>query len=78
MEDSKLDNANKVAKKIKGIIDSYWKGEISEKEATQILTQIMSDSDIRIRVKRGENYTGVFKNIMGKRRIEEFESLCKK
>lgn len=37
----------------------------------------MSDPDNRIKVKRGENYTGVFNNIMGKRRIEEFEKLYK-
>lgn len=78
MDEGKLDNANKVAKKIKEIIDKYWKGQITEAEAREILLKIISDPDNRVRVKRGENYTGVFKNVMGKRRIEEFESLTQK
>lgn len=78
MSDYKLGNANKVAKKMRDVIDSYWKGEIDEKQASEVISTIMSDSDNRIKVMRGENYTGVFKSIMGKRRIEEFESLYNK
>lgn len=78
MDRGKADNAATVAKEIKEIIDKYWRGQMAESEAKDGILKIISNPDNRIRVKRGENYTGVFKNIMGKRRIEEFESLIQK
>ena len=70
-----LGTANKVAKAVRDIIDCYWKGEIAENVARQQLGKIMSVSENRIKVRRGTEYTGVFINIMGKRRIVEFERL---
>lgn len=75
MENNKRVNANKVAKQVRGIIDDYWVTKISADEAKSQLNAIMSNPDLRIKIKRGNNYTGVFENIMGKRRIEEFETL---
>lgn len=78
MGEQRLDSANKVAKKFKEIIDSYWKEEISEEEASKLISRLMSDKDVKVRVKRSQQYTGVFQNIMGKRRIAEFEKLYHK
>lgn len=75
MENSKRINANKVAKQVRDVIDNYWVAKISAAEAKTQLNSIMNNPELRIKIKRGNNYTGVFENIMGKRRIEEFEAL---
>lgn len=75
MENSKHINANKVAKQVRDVIDNYWVAKISVTEAKTQLNSIMNNPELRIKIKRGNNYTGVFENIMGKRRIEEFENL---
>ncbi len=67
-------SANKVAKNVVDIIDGYWRNEITYEKAKEKIKKIMSDPDMLIKIKRGENYTGVFNNIMGKRRIQEFEN----
>ena len=69
--------ANDVAKSVKAIIDAYWKNEINNSTARDKINSIMNISENRIKIMRGNNYTSVFTNIMGKKRIQEFESLIK-
>ena len=70
-----LGTANKVAKRIKEIIDYFWMGELGENEARQQIEEIMSNPENRIKVKRSTSYTSVFTNIMGKKRLADFERL---
>lgn len=69
--------ANRVAKEVRKIIDEFWSGRCTRDEAKKMLKKIMDDPELRIKIKRGENYTSVFENILGKKRIAEFESLTK-
>lgn len=69
--------ANKVAKEVKKIIDEFWSGRCTKDEAIKRIKKIMDDPDQRIKIMRGEKYTGVFENILGKKRIAEFEELTK-
>lgn len=68
-------NANKVAKSIKDIIDAYWAGTITKEEAQRKIASKMDSPNIRLKIMRGSEYTGVFCNILGKRRVETFEML---
>lgn len=70
-------SAERVVSTIKEIIDEYWKGNMSEAEASQEIQRIMLDPKKRIKVKRAEQYTAVFKSRMGKKRLETFEALYK-
>ena len=70
-------SANKVAKDVKKIIDEFWSGKCEKEEATKRIKGILDDPERRIKVMRGENYTGVFENVLGKKRIAEFEELMK-
>lgn len=69
--------AERVALDVKEIIDDYWEGNLTEMEASQAIQRIMSDPKKRIKVKRAEEYTSVFKSRMGIRRLETFEALYK-
>ena len=71
----KLGNSNRVAKTVAGIIDDFWASKISRDDATNKLKEIVVNPDNRVKIKRGDEYTGVFKNIMGIRRINTFEQL---
>lgn len=66
--------ANKVAKLVVSIIDGYWRKEITYEKAKKRIEETMNNPDMLIKIKRGENYTGVFNSIMGKKRIQEFEN----
>lgn len=68
-------NANKVAKEVKNVIEAYWERKYDSEEAAFKLKEITDNPDNYKRIKRGDTYTGVFKNIMGERRISEFEKL---
>lgn len=67
--------ANKVAKAIKDIVDNFWKGKLQKSEAKKEIHYFWDDPELRVKICRGEDYTGVFKNIMGQRRIDTFEQL---
>lgn len=68
-------NANKVAKEVRDIIDNYWLGRLSEDQTRKKLLMYMDDPDLHLKIQRAEEYTGVFKNVMGIRRLEEFKRL---
>jgi len=70
-----FNTANSVAKKIKTIIDDYWKQEITKEDAKSRIQEILSNSSNRAKVFRGDKYIAVFENILGKRRLEEFQTL---
>ena len=69
--------ANRVSKEVRKIIDDFWSGRCTRDEAKKKIEKIMDDPKLRIKIMRGENYTSVFENILGKKRIAEFEGLTK-
>jgi uncharacterized protein (TIGR04540 family) len=66
-------NANDVAKAVRDIIDNYWMKSISEENSIRLIEAIVAISKNRARIFRGKKYTAVFENILGKRRLEEFD-----
>lgn len=70
-----LTNANSVAKSIKTIIDVYWKKDITKEDAIVRIQDIINNPDNRARIFRGDKYTAVFENVLGKRRLEEFQTM---
>ena len=68
-------NANSVAQAVKTIIDDFWRQDITRDEAIVLIRDILSNSDNRARVFRGDKYTAVFENVMGRRRLAEFADM---
>ena len=70
-------SANRVAKEIRGIIDDYWLGKLNIEQARESINRFMDDPEMHLKIQRGENFTGAFKSVMGKKRLEEFERVMK-
>jgi uncharacterized protein (TIGR04540 family) len=75
-EQKKYQNANETAKAVKTIIDEYWCQNITKEQARQsIKGEILIIPENRARIFRGEKYTAVFENVLGKKRLAEFASI---
>jgi uncharacterized protein (TIGR04540 family) len=68
-------NANDTAKAIKRIIDSFWKQDITKEQAASYVNDILKISENRSRVFRGDKFTAVFENTLGKRRLVDFNQM---
>ena len=68
-------SANKVAKEVRDIIDDFWASRLTKSQAQEKLYVYMDDPDLHLKIQRAEEYTGVFKNVMGIRRLNEFKRL---
>jgi uncharacterized protein (TIGR04540 family) len=76
MEPILFQSANDAAKAVKTIIDEYWRQDITKEQARcSIKGNILANPKNRARIFRGENYTAVFENVLGKKRLAEFSSL---
>lgn len=67
--------ANRVAKEVRKIIDDYWLGKLTVEQAKRLIDEIMVDPELHLKVQRGEEFTSVFKSVMGVRRLKEFERI---
>lgn len=68
-------SANRIAKEIKSIIDDYWLGKLTIEEVRDGINRFMDDPKLHLKIQRGENFTGAFKSVMGKKRLEEFKQV---
>lgn len=68
-------SANKVAREVRDIIDDFWANRLSKEQAQEKLHVYMDDPELHLKIQRAEEYTGVFKNVMGIRRLNEFKRL---
>ena len=66
-------SANRVAKEIRKIIDDYWLGKLTIAQVRDGINHFMDDPQLHLKIQRGENFTGAFKSVMGKKRLEEFQ-----
>lgn len=76
MEQILFQNANEAAKAVKAVIDEYWRHDITKEQARRSIQEnILALPENRARIFRGENYTAVFENVLGKKRVAEFASI---
>lgn len=67
--------ANKVAKEIRAIIDDYWIGNLTVEQVQKSINIFMVNPKLHLKIQRGEEFTSVFKSVMGVRRLKEFERI---
>jgi uncharacterized protein (TIGR04540 family) len=75
MDDFRFSSLNHLSKTVRGIIDEYLSRTIDQKQEIKQLKPIFALEENRQRIFRGEEYAGAFKDILGKRRMEEFCSI---
>jgi uncharacterized protein (TIGR04540 family) len=76
MESVLFQNASEAATAVKVVIDEYWRHDITREQARRFIKEnILAIPKNRARIFRGENYTAVFENILGKKRVAEFASM---
>ena len=71
-------SANRLAKEVRDIVDAWSGKQLSTDEAKMRINTIMEDRAMHLKIMRGETYTGTFENVMGKKRLKEFEELLDK
>lgn len=67
--------ANRVAKEIRAIIDDYWLGKLTDLQVKKSISEFMDDSELHLKIQRGNEFTSVFKSVLGVRRLKEFERI---
>lgn len=67
--------ANRVAKEIRTIIDDYWLGKLTDWQAKKSISAFMVNPELHLKIQRGNEFTSVFKSVMGVRRLKEFERI---
>lgn len=70
-------SANRVAKEIREIIDNYWLNKLTIEQARDGINRFMDDPKMHLQIQRGEVFTGAFKSVLGKKRLEEFNRIMK-
>lgn len=65
-------SANRLAKEVRKIIDDYWLNNLTVEQARDGINHFMDDPRLRLKIMRGGTFTGAFKSVLGKKRLEEF------